>query len=253
MMKHILLCLLLLPLSIAAQENDVEPKDWKADLTLSGFYQAGNVETKIFRANSNFSLNVLNNMVFETKNSYVYQEFGKTKADEDILSLNFLNFNPDRKLYPLVLSFLSTNFRRDIDLRYLFGVGLSYKVLEEGNNILNISVSTEFEHTEYGSSDFNRSQYDGESIINTYRGTIWINGTYELVKDKLILKHESYYQPSIERDSNFRWQADTKIDFPIFKHLNLNVSYLYTFENVVIAGQKPEDRFISFGFTLKSY
>jgi hypothetical protein len=252
-MKKILILFLLLPVSIFAQTEENNSANWKADLTLSGFYQAGNVETLIFRANSNTSFKLFQNSVFETKNSYVYQEFGKTKADEDILSLNFLNFNPNRKFYPLALAFISTNFRREIDLRYLFGLGFSYKVLDEGNNSLNLSLSTEFEHTEFGRSNFNRSQYDGETIINTYRGTIWVNGSYELIKDKMIIRHESFYKPSLERDSNFRWQADTKIELPILTYLNVTISYLYTFENVVISGQKPEDRFFTLGFTLKSY
>ncbi len=252
-MKKLFILFLLFPFSILAQTVESDDENWKADLTLSGFYQAGNVETIIFRANTNFSFNIFSNTVFETKNSYVYQEFGNTKADEDILSLNFLNFNPDRRFYPLALLFVSTNFRREIDLRYLYGVGFSYKVFDEGNNTLNLSLSTEFEHTEFRRVDFNRDQYDGESIINTYRGTIWINGSYELVKDKLIVRHESFYQPSLERDSNFRWQADTKIEFPIWKQLDINISYLYTYENVVVAGQKPEDRFITVGFTVKSY
>ena len=90
-MKKILLSILLLPSTLYAQIPDSDSLNWKADLALSGLYQAGNVETKIFRANSNFSFKPYKNWVFETKNSYIYQEFGQDKADEDILSLNFLN------------------------------------------------------------------------------------------------------------------------------------------------------------------
>lgn len=251
-MKRLFFFLLLIPCSLSAQINESDSLKWQANLSLSGFYQAGNVETIIFRANSDVSIKAWRNWVFETKNSYVYQEFGKEKADEDILSLNFLNFNPNRKLYPLVLGFVSTNFRREIDLRYLFGAGVSYQFLNEPDNWLRLSVTTEFEHTEFARANFNRSQYDGETSISTFRGTLWVNGKYELVKDKLILSHESYYQPSLERSSNFRWQADTSLELPIWEFLNITMSYLYTFENIVIAGQKPEDRFLTFGVSLKS-
>jgi len=243
----------LIPISLSAQMNESVALNWPSNRSLSGLYQVGNVETIIFRANSDVSLKTWRNWVFETKNSYVYQEFGKEKADEDILSLNFLNFNPNRKLYPLVLGFVSTNFRREIDLRYLFGAGISYQLLSKSDNWITLSVTTEFEHTEFARANFNRSQYDGETSISTFRGTLWVNGKYELVKDKLILSHESYYQPSLERSSDFRWQADTSLELPVWEFLNVTMSYLYTFENIVIAGQKPEDRFVTFGVSLKSH
>ncbi|NET32927.1 MAG: DUF481 domain-containing protein [Cyanothece sp. SIO1E1] len=251
-MKRLFFFLLLIPSSLSAQMNESDSLGWQASLSLSGFYQAGNVETIIFRANSDVSIKAWRNWVFETKNSYVYQEFGKEKADEDILSLNFLNFNPNRRFYPLVLGFVSTNFRREIDLRYLFGAGISYQLLNEPDNWLRLSVTTEFEHTEFGKTEFNRSQYNGDTIINTFRGTIWLNARYELVPGKMILRHESYYQPSLERSSNFRWQSDLGLEFPIWKKMNLTMNYLHTFENIVIAGQKPEDRFVTVGFSIKS-
>lgn len=252
-MKKILLSILLLPGTLYAQIPDSDSLNWKADLALSGLYQAGNVETKIFRANSNFSFKPYKNWVFETKNSYIYQEFGQDKADEDILSLNFLNFNPYRPFYPLILGFVSTNFRREIDLRYLVGAGFSYQILKEEKNFLKLSVTTEYEHTEFKEDNFNRSKFNGSTIINTWRATLWVSGNYDLIADKLVISHESYFQPSLEESSNYRWQADTSIEFPIWKYLSITMSYLYTYENIVIDKQKPEDRILSIGLKIKSY
>jgi len=100
-------------------------------MSLTGFYQRGNVETVIFRAKSDFSFKPWKKWVFKNQNSYVFQEFGKEKADEDILSLNFLYLNPEQKIYPFVLGFVSTNYRRAIDLRYLFGAGVTFQILEK--------------------------------------------------------------------------------------------------------------------------
>lgn len=249
-----MLFLLVIPFSVNAQENSEQDSlNWKVDLSLSGIYQAGNVETKIFRASTNFTIKTYKQWVFETKNSYVYQEFGKTKADEDILSLNFLNFNPTKKLYPLMLSFISTNYRREIDLRYLIGVGVSYRIVDKEDHSLIFSLSTELEHTEFGRSTFNKTEYNGDASIRTFRGTFWVNGTYELIAEKLIVSNETYYQPSLSLDNNYRWQSNTSLHFPIWDFLDINITYLYTYENIVIVGQKPEDRFLTFGFTLKGY
>ena len=252
-MKKILYYFLFLPIFLSAQINESDTLNLKANLSLTGFYQGGNVETLIFRAKSDLSFKPLKKWVFKTKNSYVYQEFGKEKADEDILSLNFLYFNPERKIYPLLLGFVSTNFRREINLRYLLGAGVTYQILNKKNNWLKLAISSEYEQTDFGKGNFNLSEYNGNKSLNTFRGTIWVNGKYHLFKKKVIINHEFYFQPSLEQSNNFRWQADVGIELPIWEFLNFKINYLHTFESVVIENQKREDNILTFGFTLKSY
>src|SRR5210317_1169895 len=99
-MKKVLYYFLFFPIFLSAKINESDTLNVKASLSLTGFYQGGNVETLIFRAKSDFSFTPWKKWVFKNQNSYVYQEFGKEKADEDILSLNFLYLNPERKIYP---------------------------------------------------------------------------------------------------------------------------------------------------------
>lgn len=238
---------------VAAQINESDTLKVKANLSLTGFYQGGNVETLIFRAKSDFSFKPLKKWVFKTQNSFVYQAFDKEKADADILSLNFLYFNPERKIYPLVLGILSTNFRREIDFRYLLGAGVNFQILTTKNSWLKIAISSEYEKTDFAKADFNRSEYDGNQSINTFRGTFWVNGKYKLFKKKVVVTHEFYVQPSLEQSNNFRWQADVGLELPLWKFLNFKINYLHTFESVVIQNQKQKDNILTFGFTLKSY
>lgn len=254
-MKRFLFCVLLSPLMLWSQTNESEMDSLKvkASLSLTGLWQGGNVETLIFRAKSDVSFKPWDKWVFKTKNSYVYQEFGREKADEDILSLNFLYINPDRKFYPLILGFFSTNFRREIDARYLVGGGVSYQVFKKDKNWLKMSLTSEFERTDFDSSTFNITEYNGMQTVSTLRGTFWLNGKYYLFKDKMILTHESYFQPSLEEGNNYRWQADLGIEFPVWKYINFKINYLQTFESLVIADQKREDQFLTFGFTIKNF
>ncbi|WP_246062573.1 hypothetical protein [Mesohalobacter halotolerans] len=97
----------LIPFGLCAQISESDTLDFKGNLSLTGFYQGGNVETLIFRAKSDLTYKPFKKWVYKNTSSYIYQEFGKEKADEDILSLNFLYFNPERKFYPLVLVFLA--------------------------------------------------------------------------------------------------------------------------------------------------
>lgn len=252
-MKKAAFILFFPPILLFAQINESDTIKIKASLSITGFYQSGNVETLIFRAKTDFSFVPFKKWVFKNQNSYTYQEFGKDKADEDILSLNFLYLNPQKKMYPFVLGFVSTNYRREIDLRYLFGTGVTYQLLSNKDDWLKISISSEYEQTNFSETNFNYLEYNGKETINTFRGTIWLNGKYHLFEKKIILSHESYFQPSLEKGNNFRWQGDIGVEFPVWKFLNLKLGYKYTFENLVIEGQKQEDSFFNLGFTLKSY
>jgi hypothetical protein len=252
-MKTFLYYLLFFPILLSAQINESDTLKVKASLSLTGFYQGGNVETLIFRAKTDFSFVPWKKWVFKNQNSYVYQEFGKVKADEDILSLNFLYLNPERKIYPFVLGFASTNFRREIDLRYLLGAGVTFQILNKKENWLKLSVSSEYEHTDFSETNFNYAEYDGSQSINTMRGTIWMNGKYQIIKKKVIFNHEIYFQPSLEQSNNFRWQADIGVELPIWEYLNFKINYRHTFESIVIENQEQEDNILTFGFTLKSY
>ena len=252
-MKNILYFFLFSPVFLSAQINESDTLNLKARLSLTGFWQGGNVETLIFRAKSNLSFKPSKKLVFKTQNSYAYQAFGKEKADEDILSLNFLYFNPERKIYPLVLGFVSTNFRREIDLRSLLGIGVAYQVYKKKEDWLKFSLTSEYEQTNFARDKFNLSEYNGDHSINTLRSTFWVNGKYTLFKKKIILNHEVYYQPSLEQGNNYRWQADLALELPVWKYLNFKINYLHSFESIVIENQKQEDGMMSFGFTLKSY
>ncbi|MFC4632291.1 DUF481 domain-containing protein [Dokdonia ponticola] len=252
-MKKILYILLFFPLFLSAQINESDTLTIKASLAVTGLYQGGNVETFIFRAKTDVSFKPWKNGVFKNQNSYVYQEFGKEKADEDILSLNFLYLNPDRKIYPFVLGFISTNFRREIDIRTLVGGGVTFQLFEKEKDWLKFSLSSEYEQTRFNETNFNVMNYNGDASIKTFRGTLWLNGSYHMFKNKLIVTHESYFQPSLEQSDNYRWQADISLELPIWKFLNFKMNYRHTFESIVIENQKEEDRFLTFGFTLKSY
>ena len=252
-MYRFLYCLLFFPFFLSAQINESDTLSVKASLSLTGFYQGGNVETLIFRAKSDFSFKPWKKWVFKNQNSYVYQAFDKDKADEDILSLNFLYLNPERKIYPFVLGFVSTNFRREIDLRSLVGAGATFQIFNKDDSWLKLSLSSEYEQTKFAETNFNYSEYDGNESINTFRGTIWVNGKYQMFKKKVILNHEIYFQPSLEESNNFRWQADVGLELPIWKYLNFKINYRHTFESIVIENQKQKDNMLTFGFTIKSY
>ncbi|BAO77480.1 DUF481 domain-containing protein [Winogradskyella sp. PG-2] len=252
-MKKAIYYFLIFPIFVSAQINESDSLAIKANLSLTGLWQDGNVETLILRGRTDFSVKPWEKWVFKNTNSYVYQEFGKEKADSDFLSLNFLYFNPERRFYTQILGFISTNFRREIDFRYLLGAGATYQIIKQKEHWLKVSLTFEYEETDFKRSVFNNTDFNGSKTINTLRGTLWINGKYELFGKKVILKHESYFQPSLSQSSNYRWRTDLSAEFPLWKFLSFKINYLRMYESIVIENQKEQDQFLTFGFTLKSF
>ena len=252
-MKKLFFFLLSFPILLHSQINESDTVRLKAQVALSGVWQEGNVETLIFMAKQGLTYRPYNGWVVKSQNSYVYQAFGGTKADEDILSLNFLYLHPERSFYPQVLGFISTNFRRAIDVRYLFGLGFTYQVWQHKDHWLKFSISSEYEKTRFNQLTFNLAEYNDDSTLNTFRGTLWVNGKYSLFDKKLILSHESFLQPSLNKSNNYRWRADLGIEIPLVKYLNFKINYLHAFESIVILGQQREDQFLTFGFNVKSF
>ncbi|TCK69213.1 uncharacterized protein DUF481 [Winogradskyella wandonensis] len=252
-MKNYILYFLVFPIFGFSQINESDTLKLKASLSFTGLWQSGNVETLILRGRTDFSIRPWKKWVYKSTNSYVYQAFDKTKADSDFLSLNFLYFNPEKRFYPQVLGFISTNFRREIAQRYLVGAGGTYQIIQGDKNWLKASLTLEYEETDFRRALFNKMEFNGDKSINTLRGTIWVSGKYELFKKKVVLKHESYFQPSLENEDNYRWSADLSAEFPIWKFLSFKINYLRTFESIVIENQEEEDQFLTFGFTLKNF
>ncbi|MFY0674061.1 MAG: DUF481 domain-containing protein [Bacteroidia bacterium] len=252
-MKHLVFLVFLMPLALFGQTNESDSLKTEAGLSVTGMFQGGNVQTVIFRTKTELSFTTFNNWVLKTVNSYVYQAFGGVKADQDLLSLNFLYFQPQKRIYPQLIGIATTNFRREIALRYLVGTGITFQVLEQKDAWLKISLSSEYEETEFRRSQFNLEEYNGSNDINTFRATLWVNGKYKLYDKRITLSHESYIQPSLNKSNNYRWQADLGLELMLTKRFNFKINYLSTYESIVIEGQKQNDRLLTFGLSVKSY
>ncbi|OJJ15194.1 hypothetical protein BKI52_39715 [marine bacterium AO1-C] len=246
--KIIVICSIL-PLGLQAQVNESDTARFQLQTTLTGVWQEGNAEVLIFRAKALASFRASNRLVFKTQNAHLYQEFFKRKADEDFFSRNFIYYRPSQKVYPFLLGFLNTNFRRKVDLRYFLGGGVTWQLIQARSQLLKVAISGEYEESRFAQSNFSDNRFDGSSTISTWRATVWLFGRYQLGK-KLILHYEAYYQPSFHLANNYRWQTDIGLEIPLWRFLNFRVNHLYTHENVVVLGTRQTDSIVTFGIRL---
>lgn len=158
MNKSVLIFVLAGWVSIQPAFSQIDESDTarlQLNTTLTGRCQMGNVELLLIKAKFDLSSQLGKSFVLKSQNTSLYQEFANQKVDNDLSSRNFLYFNPEQKLYPLAMFFASTNFRRKVNNRFLYGLGLTYQALKQGNHTIKISVSSFYESSNFDAQSFN--------------------------------------------------------------------------------------------------
>lgn len=242
-------CLLLGAITCSAQLNESDTVKFQFRASLSGNYQQGNVSLLGMRSKLDFTASPVKQFVFKSQNSSLYQEFGNKKADNDLFSRNYLYWQPQRNLYPFVMVYISSNFRRKIDTRFFAGTGITYQLLQKQWHVLKLSTSIVYETNRFKGTVYNKTEYNGSDQINLWRGTFYVSGWNYLFNHKLRLYYDAYWQPAFNNSSNYRTQYDAGVDVPLWKGLNVSALYTFTHENVVIQNIRQRDKILTFGFS----
>ncbi len=215
--------------------------------SVSGNFQKGNVNLLLLRGYLEASVAPSKNWVLKSQNVSLYQAFFKTKADNDVLSRNFIYYRPYRRFYPFAIAYVSTNFRRQIAWRYFTGLGATAQILQAENHQLKASVGVVYEQSKFTSEMYNYGKYNGSNTINNWRATTWLWGKHRIWQNRLTGYYSMYWQPSFQDRYNYRLQADLGIELQVWKGLAFNAHYTYTLENVVAVKTAQTDQIVSFG------
>lgn len=249
-MKNKIILLIILSLSLGkswAQLNESDTLKFQLRASLTGAYQKGNVDLLIIKSKLDFSVSPHKNWVIKSQNRSLYQAFYSVEADNDIFSENYIYYKPKHRVYPLAVAYISTNYRRKIDNRYFAGAGVTYQAINTKNNVLKLSASTVYEATQFTSSNYNFTKYNGYKNINLWRGTLYVGGWNYFLEKHIRLYYDAYWQPAFNNSNNYRTQVDVGVDFSIWKGLSFNAVYGFTHENVVIEKVQQEDKILTFG------
>lgn len=246
--KHFVMMAMLLFGGIAfAQLNESDTLKFQMRGSVSGSWQVGNVDLLVVRGKFDFVTQGNKALVFKSQNNSLYQQFGSFKADNDIHSRNYWYFKPQKKMYSFAMFFAQTNFRRKIDYRFFGGIGITYQVLREVNNIVKLSLSLVKEKTRFSAFKFNQTFYNGNNDIALWRGTAYVSGNHKITNIRLRFFYNAFWQPAFEAIANNRVQVDAGVEMPIWKGLSVGAQYLYNYEQLVAEGIKQTDRMMTFG------
>lgn len=231
-----------------AQINESDTVRLQLRTALTGNYQTGNVSVLTLRSKLDFAVAALPAVVLKSQNTSLYQAFYKKEADNDFFSRNYVYFHPQQRLYPYVIGYLSTNFRRLVRLRVFSGAGLTWQLLQKPHDVIKISVNLVYEQSRFNGALFNLGKYNGSQKIDLWRFTVYAGGWDYVFHRHLRLYYDAYWQPAIGEHRNYRLQFDAGIDFPIWRGLNVTAFYSYSHEHVVVLPVKQTDNILSFGF-----
>jgi hypothetical protein len=226
-------------------ESDTLQKQIRASLT--GNYQKGNVEIFTARTKLDVLQKFSKHFSFKSQNNSLYQSFFGTKADNDINSRNYFYYKANKRTYPYTIVYANTNFRRKINGRYFAGIGFTYQLLQHKNNIIKVSTNIIYETTNFKTTVYNFSNYNGSNTISTLRSSLYLTGLHHIKSSSIKFWYTAYYQPSLQKMDNYRTQVDMGIDFFIGKRLSFTTQYNATYEHVVAKNTKVFDTNFSFG------
>lgn len=248
LIKSIAAIFFLLPFgALRAQINESDTARYQLEAALRGSYQAGNVELLRLTNQLEGLLSIAGPWVFKSQNSMLYQEIFGFKADNDLLSQNYLYFGPRNRVYPYAIGFVSTNFRRRIRLRYFAGAGLTYSLVRRPSHLLKLSTNLVREQTDFETSDFNVDRFDGKPGIDMWRGTLYARGRHGFRQGALLFNYELYWQQSLSDRINYRYSLTGGFDVQVFDGLYLQSRLAYTYEQVVVRGVDQRDLLWTWG------
>jgi len=230
-----------------SQLNESDTTRFQFRVGSSGIWQKGNVEILVIRSRFELVSNGKKNLVFKSQTNHLYQEFGNKKADNDVYVRSFLYFKPKSQYYPFVMTFIQSNFRRNIAYRWFVGAGGTFQALRKTHTNLKISASLVKEDTRFRKDIFNQSHYDGNKNISVWRGTIYFASIHKLLENKMKIYYNGNWQPAFDKVPNNRAQLDMGLEISVWKGLNLQFEYLVNYEQVVAEKVKEVDRILTFG------
>lgn len=179
----------------------------------------------------------------------MYQEFGSRKADNDLFSRNYLYYRPERRIYPYIIGYVSSNFRRNIRIRMFAGPGLTWQTLRQSNHVVKLSANVIHEASVHSVVTYNDVRYNGSDRISVMRMTAFLSGYHHFLSRSVRLTYAAFWQPAIGDKNNQRMQWDLGLEIAVKKGFSVNIQHTTVYEQVTAANVLPNDHLTTAGLS----
>lgn len=236
--------------AVRANPIDIYTPEWQAKVSGTGYVNTGNIERVLLRGDAAFSYhNPL--WAYSTTNSYIWGTYAGKQAENDWSSRNFGYLWPESVVYPFVMHWLETAYRRRIDIRNQVGAGATWAIYSAPTTILKLSLMLSGEATDYAAPSY---LADG-SLQSTDRphprATPRLYLRQSLGMENTFLAAELWYQQSLRQQIDYRWHGEVGIEYGIGKSLSLKTMLVYHYESATPTGVQRQDIAWTFGVSGK--
>jgi hypothetical protein len=166
----------------------------------------------------------------------------KHLAEEEILNNLTIHHYLSKKFYILGINTLEHSHLRGINLRWQGGGGFGYSIWKSDTNSLSISNAFLYESTDFRKID----------DISIFRNSTRLKGQHSLIYRRLLLIHETFFQPALTDLSNITFRTNITISLPITKFASLRLSFNDSYETLIQPGKKHNDLQLTFGFSISN-
>lgn len=146
-------------------------------------------------------------------------------ADQDLSNNDVIHFRYGYKIIEWLSyeAFTQGQFNKvsKIDLRALVGTGPRFKLTKNEKYKVYIGPLMMYE--------YQKLDQEENPIENNIRASIYVSFSLFPVEN-MAITHTSYYQPKIDYFRNFRLSSQTSLRFLIYKNLNFQTNFQYTFD-----------------------
>jgi len=220
-------------------------------ISVGGDYNSGNFRKLGLVNNADVTMNSRNDRLgLESQNQFVYTKTFGIVAENNLLTRTLFYHTFKSRWSVLGIFWFETNKLRQIKPLIQTGGALRYAWLLNSKSVGTVSLGTTYEHKRFLSQTFSDAQYNGHSDINTPRLFLRVAGKNNIGISNIAFNYDLYYMPSLQYSRNYRYHAEASLSIPVIKHLNIQTGFQYNYENVVIAGIKPDDFFTSYGISI---
>ncbi len=224
---------------------------FNAKVSIGGSLNGGNFQRLGLTNNADFNLNTRNRRFgLQSHTQYNFTKVFNVVSENDLLTRTLFYSKLEKRWYAIFIFWYETNKLRQLHPLLQAGPSLEYVWLLQQDNMGGLSLGVTYEHKHFDGFIFNESNYDGNQNINTTRLLARLHGRNKIGISKITFVYDLYYMPSLQYTNNYRIHAESSLDVPVSKHLNLHAGMNYNYESVVITGVKPNDFFTEYGISI---
>lgn len=219
-------------MAVATTMPAMSQSKWVYQLGLGGTLNSGNINNIGFRNTGSIDRND-SVLAFSTSYRFLYSEENHVTTNMGLdggMKLDYMQY--DRWSPFCAMEFISNHFK-GYDFKISFLAGAKYRIYTiPGRCDYSISAALVGDYANYHITDPIADTLDRVLMRISLRGKI-----VQRIGESTMLKHMTFYQPSIIDYSDFIISSITKVENKLNSHLFLDIIFEYDYRSVV-----PEER-----------